>query len=192
MGGRLDIGTNTILAFLSTPVVVELGGGILALGDGFFGRLGRRGIDSLDVLLGDEALEPLVFHLELTDACLEELDLVGHVLGGLLESLLTLLLLDTETSTGGGVAPTLVLFGGVARVVLKINGRRDGSQGSLSLLTSHGRSRERGWSLRWHLRLVLLRESCQAIGRGGWKALARQALGARLGEGEVGELKVGF
>lgn len=62
-------------------------------------------------LLRDEALEPGVLRLELLNLRLQHVDSVCHFLGGLLEGLLALLLLDAESGTGGSVAATLVLFG---------------------------------------------------------------------------------
>lgn len=101
---RLCLGTDAILALLSTSVTV---------GDGrVFIRWGLLGgsLDALEVLFGDKTLEPLVLHLELTNTSFKELHLVGHLLGRLLQSLLALLLLDTESSTSGGVSATLVLL----------------------------------------------------------------------------------
>lgn len=74
------------------------------------------------VLLDQEVLEPLVLRLELRYLGLEGVDLVGHLLGGLLKSLLTLLLLDTEASAGGSVASALVLFGSDTGYILKGHG----------------------------------------------------------------------
>src|SRR5690606_21244734 len=89
------------------------------------------------ILLGDEVLEPLVFHLELVDAGFKLADLLRHFLCSSLECLLSLLLLDTEASRSGSVAATLVLLGGYTRGILEavVVGRaifrRDG--GSLAL-----------------------------------------------------------
>ena len=112
---------------------VSLGrGGIL----GNLGSLGRELAEKLEdvllaaaVLVGDEALEPLVLRLESLDASLELGDLLRHLLGRLLERLLALLLLDAEAGAGSGVALALVLLGGEARSLLEAHDAGAGSRG---------------------------------------------------------------
>lgn len=66
------------------------------------------------ILISNQALKPLILHLELLDLALKIGDFIGHLLGLLLESLLTLLLLYAEAGGGGGIATTLIFFGGEA------------------------------------------------------------------------------
>jgi hypothetical protein len=111
--GRL--GANTIRPELNTPVGLLL----LCLPLGF--KLLELLLHAFDIaLFRDQSLEPLVLHFELVDPVLKRGDLVGHLLGLLLQGGLTLLLLDTETCRGGGVATTLVLFGGEARCLFQV------------------------------------------------------------------------
>ena len=170
-GGRL--GANTIRPEFGTPVGLLLVFLCFTLG----GKLLELLLHALDVaLLGDQALEPLVLHLELVDPVLKSGDLVGHFLGLLLESGLTLLLLDTEASRGGCVATTLVLLGGKARLFLEVgDGCEVGSRG-LALVTGL----DEAVGLRWVRTL-------KTAGRAGRKAGRR--LGERVREGlELGEL----
>jgi hypothetical protein len=71
-------------------------------------------------LLSNQALEPCVLRLELADAGLELLHAVAHFLGGLLERLLALLLLDAEAGGGSRVAAALVLLGGAAGGLVEV------------------------------------------------------------------------
>jgi hypothetical protein len=71
-------------------------------------------------LLSNQALEPCVLRLELADAGLELLHAVAHLLGGLLERLLALLLLDAEAGGSGCVAAALVLLGGAAGGLVEV------------------------------------------------------------------------
>lgn len=88
---RRRLGTNTVSPELTTPVSLFL----LCLALGF--ELLELLLHALYIaLLGDQSLEPFVLHLELVDSVLQRCDLVGHLLGLLLQGGLTLLLLDTE------------------------------------------------------------------------------------------------
>lgn len=72
------------------------------------------------VLLDQQVLEPLVLRLELRKTALQLLNPLASLLGRLLKSLLTLLLLDSEAGAGSRVSPTLILFGSDARCLLKV------------------------------------------------------------------------
>jgi hypothetical protein len=131
------------------------------------------------LLLGDQALEPLVLHLELVNSVLERGDFVGHFLRLLLESGLTLLLLDAEAGGGGRVATTLIFFGGKARLFLKVGDGCEVGSGGLALVTG----------LDEVVRLRRIR-ALQAAGRAGRNVGRR--LGERVREGlELGELEAG-
>lgn len=173
-GGRL--GTNTVSSELGTPVSLLL----VFLCFTLRGKLLELLLHALDVaLLGDQALEPLVLHLELVDPVLKGGNLVGHFLGLLLESGLTLLLLDTEASRGGCVATTLVLLSGEARLFLEVGDWCEVGSRGLALVTGLDEAVGLGWV-----------RTLEAVGRTGRKAGRR--LGERVREGlELGELVAG-
>lgn len=112
--GRSSSCSDAVFAFSLYPVAA-----LLAI---LFPQ--RRNVFFALVLLSDQALEPLILRLQLVDAAFEGSYFVAHLLGGLLESLLTLLLLDAEASTGGCVAAALVLLGGETGGLLEVRSTR--------------------------------------------------------------------
>jgi hypothetical protein len=153
---------------------------LLLLCFAFGGELLELLLHALHVLLlGNQALEPLVLHLELVDSVLERGDLVGHFLGLLLESGLTLLLLHTEASGCGCVATALVFFGSETGLFLEVGDGCDVGSGGLALVAG----------LDEVVRLRRIR-TLQASGRTGRNVGRR--LGERVREGlELGELEAG-
>lgn len=84
------------------------------------------------MLLGEEVLQPPVLHLELSHASFKRGVLLGSLSDGTLENLLALLLLHAEASTGGGVPPASVFFGGHPDRLLLTQGCGDAFTGNRS------------------------------------------------------------
>lgn len=145
------------------------------------------------ILLNKQVLQPLVLSFQLGHLVLKGRDLVIHLLGRFLQSLLTLLLLYPEASASGCVTPSLVLLGGNARRILKVQrlagGGGSGDSFRLSLLTG----------LRVvlaELGLLMGNLNCGVVGLQGLESLRAigEAVhgGSRIGVVEVCEVEVPY
>lgn len=138
------------------------------------------------VLLHNEVLEPSVFRLEERNATFELGNLIRHFLGGFLQSLLALLLLDAESGTRGGVPSPLILLRSQARLLFEAHRPVGGFAGACHRLDVWGLlrvRRRRHWGRVMRLRIGLQRLNVAQV--------FMEGRHARVGEGiEVGKVEI--